>query len=171
VWDADNGAQLLCLQGHEWDVRSVACSPDGRRIVSGGWDKTVRVWDAQSGEQLLCLQGHEGGVESVAYSPDGQRIVSAANDKTVRVWDAQSGECVETTHESTDVRDDGVDPDVPWLAIASVLETAIRWQPTGEIVAWFPTYLSDITLHPSGRMWVATVTMTNDLYLIALEGA
>ena len=70
---------------------SVAYSPDGRRIVSGSRDKTVRVWDAASGAELACLRGHEELVSSVAYSPDGRRIVSGSADKTVRVWDAASG--------------------------------------------------------------------------------
>ena len=91
VWDADSGAELACLRGHEGWVTSVAYSPDGRRIVSGSKDKTVRVWDAASGAELACLRGHGDSVMSVAYSPDGRRIVSGSDDQTVRVWDADSG--------------------------------------------------------------------------------
>ena len=69
----------------------MAYSPDGRRIVSGSEDQTVRVWDAASGVELARLRGHAGWVRSVAYSPDGRRIVSGSDDHTVRVWDAASG--------------------------------------------------------------------------------
>jgi len=40
------------LQGHTSSVFSVACSPEGRHIVSGSWDDTIRVWDAQTGAQV-----------------------------------------------------------------------------------------------------------------------
>ena len=66
VWDADSGTRLLELTGHQGGVRSVACSPDGRRLVSGAEDGTVAVWDADSGARLRVLTGHQGGVRSVA---------------------------------------------------------------------------------------------------------
>jgi hypothetical protein len=79
------------LRGHKRPVRSVAISGDGRRLVSGSYDNTVRVWDAASGVELLCLQAHEDWVNSVAISGDGRRLVSSSYDNAVCVWDAASG--------------------------------------------------------------------------------
>ena len=55
--DAARGVELACLRGHAGEVDSVAYTPDGRRIVSGCEDNTVRVWDAASAECLEVIQG------------------------------------------------------------------------------------------------------------------
>jgi WD40 repeat protein len=72
-------------------VNAVAVSPDGRFIVSGSDDRTVKVWELESGRLLRSLEGHTGGVNAVAVSPDGRFIVSGSSDRTVKVWELESG--------------------------------------------------------------------------------
>ncbi|KAJ6501235.1 WD40-repeat-containing domain protein [Mycena vitilis] len=86
-------ATVAVLEGHTDEVQSVAFSSDGKHIVSGSSDRSVRIWDAESGEQLGGpLEGHTSGVQSVAFSPDGKHIVSGSSDRSVRIWDAESEE-------------------------------------------------------------------------------
>jgi len=82
---------LMTLRGHSDGVFGMAVSPDGKRIVSSGVDKTIRVWDVSTGNQMMVLKGHEGVVGDVAISPDGKRIVSVSSDKTAKVWDVATG--------------------------------------------------------------------------------
>jgi WD40 repeat protein len=73
-------------------VASVAFSPDGKRIVSGGGDAAVRVWDADTGQPVgQPLTGHIMAVFSVTFSPEGKLIASGSMDGSVRVWDAVTG--------------------------------------------------------------------------------
>jgi WD40 repeat protein len=65
-------------------------SPDGQRILSASWDKTLRIWDARSGHCLATLSGHQAPVMGCAWSPDGQRILSASYDGTLALWDAET---------------------------------------------------------------------------------
>ena len=78
------------FQGHTHYVNSVVFSPDGRHIVSGSDDHTIRVWNIQTGDQLGSpFQGHTGCVNSVTFSPDGRHIVSGSDDQTIQVWDSK----------------------------------------------------------------------------------
>ncbi|KAH8797612.1 quinon protein alcohol dehydrogenase-like superfamily [Flagelloscypha sp. PMI_526] len=102
IWDADVDTLPILntgiskesqkLDGHGSRVTSVAFSPNGRRVVSGSYDKTVRFWDGEPSSQLRRLNGHEYPVSSVTFSPDGKRVVSGSYDATARIWDAESGE-------------------------------------------------------------------------------
>ena len=72
-------------------------------IVSGSYDKSVRVWDALSGVELKVLNGHTEGVWSVAFSSDGTHIVSGSDDRSVKVWDALSGVELKVLNGHTDI--------------------------------------------------------------------
>lgn len=69
------------------EMLAVAFSPDGERIVTGGYDPGVSVWDTRHFEELVQLKGHDYYVFRLVFAPDGERLYSAGGDGTVRVWD------------------------------------------------------------------------------------
>lgn len=67
-----------------YQVNSVAFSPDGKRIVTGGADRSVRVWDTASSRELLALPGVTGPVLGVVWDRTQDRIL--ALDDSLRCW-------------------------------------------------------------------------------------
>ena len=55
---AGGGEPVCTLKGHSKTVSSVAYSPDGKHIVSGSDDRTVKVWDSQTGKEVNVLFCH-----------------------------------------------------------------------------------------------------------------
>ncbi len=64
----------------------MAFTPDGRRLLTGGEDRTLRLWDVASGKELRRFVGHTHRVWSVACSPDGRYALSGSFDRTLRLW-------------------------------------------------------------------------------------
>lgn len=90
--------------GHDSWVMSIAVLPDGRGVVTAGYDGRL-VWFDDAGEtpqMVRAIEAHDGWVRSVAVSPDGRLLASCGNDRLVRLWDAADGSelAVLSGHES-----------------------------------------------------------------------
>ena len=68
-------------------VASAAYTPDGQLIVSGSFDRSMKVWNAVTGAELRAMSGHAGQVLTVAVAPNGRQFASGGRDNTVKLWD------------------------------------------------------------------------------------
>ena len=99
-----DGADTTILDAHtlrplrRWPVRAgqAALSPDGRTMLAGGSDGSVRFVDLVTGEVTPGSGRHAGGVERAAFSPDGRQAITAAEDGRMFVWDVERASAGET---------------------------------------------------------------------------
>jgi len=68
------------LKGHIGLVNSVAISPDGKYVISGSDDNTVKVWELATGRLVRTLKRHKDSVNSVAISPNGKYVISGSDN-------------------------------------------------------------------------------------------
>jgi WD40 repeat protein len=87
LWDLAHRRIANVFLGHTNLVRAVAFTPDGKRLVSAGADRTGRVVRVEDGHVFGVLAGHRDEIESVAITSDGTRAVTASADGSARLWD------------------------------------------------------------------------------------
>src|SRR3989338_4936892 len=88
---ASEEPEIFVQLGHSGEVHAVAFSPDGRTLISGSYDHTLKLWDIASGREIRTLIGHAENIYAVAFSPDGRTIISGSGDNTLKLWDVTSG--------------------------------------------------------------------------------
>ncbi|KAF8840940.1 WD40 repeat-like protein [Paxillus ammoniavirescens] len=86
-WNSKTGELIGRMRhGHTDNIISLSLSPDGTKLVSSSWDKTVRLWDARSGDPIGYPLQHEYNVRTVVFSPSGEFVASGGDARKVSIW-------------------------------------------------------------------------------------
>ena len=145
---------LHTMKGHTDTVCSLAFSPDGMTLVSGSFDKTVRLWDVTTGKQLRTLKEYANRIYSIALHPDGKTFVSInGGTNNVYLWDIATGEQLWMLKgNSTSV---AFNPDGKLLASGSDDNTVRLWDAaTGKHLATLEGHtrtVNSVTFSPDGK--------------------
>ncbi|MEM1135721.1 MAG: TIR domain-containing protein [Bacteroidota bacterium] len=144
------------LLDHEERVYSVATSPDGKYIFSGGRDSKARVWDNE-GNALLTFSEHDNTVLSIAFNPIKKQVISGSYDETALVWDLDGNIVLELEHEdpvwSVDVAHNG-----QYFLTSTSGKQAFLWDAEGNEVQ---------TFNQNGTIWSVDFSPNDELILLA----
>ena len=87
MWNVAEKKLEDTFKGHKNWVLSTAFTPDGKNIITGGYDNRVNVWGSDTGVLLKSYPGHKSAVWSVSISGDSKTIASGSQDGTVKMWE------------------------------------------------------------------------------------
>jgi WD40 repeat protein len=156
LWDGETGAPMREIAVPTESITALAFSPDGRYILYGGADNTVRMLDVETGQEIRQFL-HTHIVTTVAFSPDGHFVLSVPEespDHIVYLWDAVTGEEIrQLTGHTSDIFDAAFSPDGRFIATSSWDTTVRLWDvATGDEVRQYPRHNS----------WAAHVSFSAD---------
>ncbi|HST24882.1 MAG TPA: hypothetical protein VLJ76_02740 [Gaiellaceae bacterium] len=164
VYDAASGRVVHRLDQGDF-VKSLAFSPNGAYLVTGGRNQTARLWSLETGGLVVELFGHAQDVVGLAFSPDGRTLATASTDGTARTWSIPSGAPKATFAGHTNaVVSVAFSPDGRYLLTASSDRTARLWRnaATPQVVGLFAGDSDAVTaasFSPDGRR---VLTASND---------
>ena len=101
LWDIATGNKLRTFGSQNLHSTSVSFSTDGRQVLSGCADNTVRLWDTSTGQEVRTLF-NPSWVKEVGFSPDGRRIWASSESAVMNVWNATTGVHIYTMAEFYD---------------------------------------------------------------------
>jgi len=137
LWDGLSDLKITSFSSNIFKVTSANFSSDGKQIISGFEDGTMRLWDTSSGRLIRTFSGHTKMVSSVCFSPDGKQILSSSWDTTIRLWDVSTGREIKTFSWDINISSESTKP---YVII-----------PVDMILRGFENYVHSVSFSPDGK--------------------
>ncbi|MCK4662278.1 MAG: caspase family protein [Bacteroidales bacterium] len=79
--------ETIIQKGHFKHVTCAAFSPDGKYIITGSYDNTIKLWNKENGKEIREFNKHTAKIRSVHFSSDGKYVLSASADNSAIIFD------------------------------------------------------------------------------------
>lgn len=135
IWNTVGDCKYTVEQnGHSDWVSTVRFSPDTKTplIVTGGWDKTIKVWDSQTMQLRNTFVGHSAQINTISMAPKGQLMASGGHDGKILIWQIADGEFVKSIKIGSPINDLAFSPQRFWIAIGTDEKTIVYDLTTNE---------------------------------------
>jgi WD40 repeat protein len=140
---------MQLLPGHKGRVCTLAYSPDGRTLASGGGDKRIRFWDRTTGENTEILRAHRACIYSVEFSTDGNRMASGGGQSNLWLWNVREKSAKALPGHNILVSSVAFSPDGGVLASAA--GDVFNSNFPGELSLWDPNTFVRLQTAPSAN--------------------
>ena len=129
------------LEGHSWSIVSAKFSPDGKYVLTGSWDNTIRLWNALNGREVRQFDGCAGTITSVNFSVDGRYVLTGNGfDESgfAELFETESGLVVGFVGDTNYITSATLSPDGQYVLTGSCDKTAVLWETeNGEVIRKF----------------------------------
>lgn len=148
------------ISAHSDWVRCLSFTPEGTRLVSGSFDKTIKVWQLDEGIAIHTLADHLKGVFALAVSPDGKLLASGSWDELIKLWNLETGTLLQNLNQhQASVRSLAISGDSSTLISGSFDQTIKLWSlPDGAVAKTIvdSESIAAIALSPNGKFVAST---------------
>jgi WD40 repeat protein len=161
LWDVESGKEIRRFEGHTNQVRCVAFSADGQRIVSGSSDSSVRVWEVGTAKEICRVLVHAGGISTVRFSAGNNEIMAQAG-YTLHSWDVETRQEVKGTRGGLArgfVQCGAISPDGRWFATGT---SHFGTPPVPCLHLWDLETGKDLNRFPEFKLTVSSIAFSPD---------
>ncbi len=160
LWSKPTWDLQQTISAHSDWVRCLSFTPDGAKLVSGSFDKTIKLWQLDTGAVIHTLADHPKGVFALAVSPDGKLLASGSWDEMIKLWDLESGTLLHNlTEHQASVRSLAISGDSQTLVSGSFDKTIKLWHlPDGQVTRTLADVepIAAIALSANGQFLAST---------------